>query len=264
MMSVAAPLIQATQANYLLFVSLQPTLAAHRDCPGDGNVATCGLTDFEQAALGEAVFVDLPEVAAALMERRLFATIRANNGPCYPFHVHGVNNDKAENRDTFAHVENAINFIYANGFHRLEAQEERSLKIVMNGVMNGADNVDGKTVPNIVVAVFSKPLFTTEVPINKPIDRTNNQPRIATISLLPKPDTRGCQYEVRGHQDRQEDGAETFKYVEDILNMLSESGYHRLDPLKEDLWKQFIQMLLNTGDDKVTLERGTLTCVFSK
>jgi glycine cleavage system H protein len=28
----------------------------------EGNVATCGITDFAQAALGDIVFVDLPEV----------------------------------------------------------------------------------------------------------------------------------------------------------------------------------------------------------
>eukprot|EP00573_Skeletonema_grethae_P001438 CAMPEP_0201685952 /NCGR_PEP_ID=MMETSP0578-20130828/572_1 /ASSEMBLY_ACC=CAM_ASM_000663 /TAXON_ID=267565 /ORGANISM="Skeletonema grethea, Strain CCMP 1804" /LENGTH=166 /DNA_ID=CAMNT_0048169937 /DNA_START=44 /DNA_END=544 /DNA_ORIENTATION=- len=34
---------------------------AHEYCKVDGNVATVGITDFAQAALGDIVFVDLPE-----------------------------------------------------------------------------------------------------------------------------------------------------------------------------------------------------------
>eukprot|EP01083_Nonionella_stella_P028690 79045_1 len=35
---------------------------AHEYASVDGKVATCGITDFAQAALGDIVFVDLPEV----------------------------------------------------------------------------------------------------------------------------------------------------------------------------------------------------------
>jgi len=34
---------------------------AHEYCKVDGNIATIGITDFAQAALGDIVFVDLPE-----------------------------------------------------------------------------------------------------------------------------------------------------------------------------------------------------------
>merc|ERR1719203_516440 len=34
---------------------------AHEYCRVDGNIATVGITDFAQAALGDIVFVDLPE-----------------------------------------------------------------------------------------------------------------------------------------------------------------------------------------------------------
>lgn len=37
-------------------------LTAHEYVKVDGNVGTCGITDFAQAALGDIVFVDLPEV----------------------------------------------------------------------------------------------------------------------------------------------------------------------------------------------------------
>eukprot|EP00538_Stauroneis_constricta_P012131 CAMPEP_0119549284 /NCGR_PEP_ID=MMETSP1352-20130426/3030_1 /TAXON_ID=265584 /ORGANISM="Stauroneis constricta, Strain CCMP1120" /LENGTH=156 /DNA_ID=CAMNT_0007594811 /DNA_START=63 /DNA_END=533 /DNA_ORIENTATION=- len=35
---------------------------AHEYCKVDGKIATCGITDFAQSALGDIVFVDLPEV----------------------------------------------------------------------------------------------------------------------------------------------------------------------------------------------------------
>ena len=37
-------------------------IAAHEYAKVDGKIATCGITDFAQAALGDIVFVDLPEV----------------------------------------------------------------------------------------------------------------------------------------------------------------------------------------------------------
>lgn len=37
-------------------------MTAHEYVKVDGNVGTCGITDFAQAALGDIVFVDLPEV----------------------------------------------------------------------------------------------------------------------------------------------------------------------------------------------------------
>ena len=37
-------------------------MTAHEYVKVDGNVGTCGITDFAQAALGDIVFIDLPEV----------------------------------------------------------------------------------------------------------------------------------------------------------------------------------------------------------
>jgi glycine cleavage system H protein len=37
-------------------------LPAHEYIKVEGNIGTCGITDFAQAALGDIVFVDLPEV----------------------------------------------------------------------------------------------------------------------------------------------------------------------------------------------------------
>ena len=41
---------------------LTPIWSAHEYCKMDGNIATIGVTDFAAAALGDIVFVDLPEV----------------------------------------------------------------------------------------------------------------------------------------------------------------------------------------------------------
>lgn len=43
----------------------------------DGNVATIGITDFAQGELGDIVFVELPEVGAAVSQMGRFGTIEA-------------------------------------------------------------------------------------------------------------------------------------------------------------------------------------------
>ena len=50
--------------SYIFFIikSSWPQFTAHEYCKVDGNVATIGITDFAQSALGDIVFVDLPEV----------------------------------------------------------------------------------------------------------------------------------------------------------------------------------------------------------
>ena len=62
-------LLYVTPMTLLVFPSLRvwqwpwlPPSAAHEYANVDGKVATCGITDFAQAALGDIVFVDLPEV----------------------------------------------------------------------------------------------------------------------------------------------------------------------------------------------------------
>jgi glycine cleavage system H protein len=42
--------------------SLYSTEIAHEYIKVDGKIGTCGITDFAQAALGDIVFIDLPEV----------------------------------------------------------------------------------------------------------------------------------------------------------------------------------------------------------
>jgi glycine cleavage system H protein len=46
----------------LIITLLTPIWSAHEYCKMDGNIATIGVTDFAAAALGDIVFVDLPEV----------------------------------------------------------------------------------------------------------------------------------------------------------------------------------------------------------
>ena len=48
-------------ANFLRLYFILPN-SAHEYCRMDGNVATIGVTDFAAAALGDIVFVDLPDV----------------------------------------------------------------------------------------------------------------------------------------------------------------------------------------------------------
>lgn len=43
----------------------------------DGNVATIGITDFAQGELGDIVFVELPEIGAAVSQMGRFGTIEA-------------------------------------------------------------------------------------------------------------------------------------------------------------------------------------------
>ena len=45
-----------------MFLKFCCPLTAHEYVKVDGNTGTCGITDFAQAALGDIVFVDLPEV----------------------------------------------------------------------------------------------------------------------------------------------------------------------------------------------------------
>ena len=43
----------------------------------DGNVGTCGITDFAQAALGDIVFVDLPEVGDEFEKGDAFGSVES-------------------------------------------------------------------------------------------------------------------------------------------------------------------------------------------
>eukprot|EP00558_Chaetoceros_sp_UNC1202_P004488 CAMPEP_0197232674 /NCGR_PEP_ID=MMETSP1429-20130617/915_1 /TAXON_ID=49237 /ORGANISM="Chaetoceros sp., Strain UNC1202" /LENGTH=161 /DNA_ID=CAMNT_0042690769 /DNA_START=28 /DNA_END=513 /DNA_ORIENTATION=+ len=50
---------------------------AHEYASSDGKVATCGITDFAQAALGDIVFVDLPEVGDEFEKGDSFGSVES-------------------------------------------------------------------------------------------------------------------------------------------------------------------------------------------
>lgn len=52
-------------------------LSAHEYCKVDGNIATCGITDFAQSALGDIVFVDLPEVGEEFEKGDSFGSVES-------------------------------------------------------------------------------------------------------------------------------------------------------------------------------------------
>lgn len=50
---------------------------AHEYCKVDGKVATIGITDFAQAALGDIVFVDLPELGDEFDAKDSFGSVES-------------------------------------------------------------------------------------------------------------------------------------------------------------------------------------------
>lgn len=62
MMRINSDFILIDSHSLTAFVPLSCSFVAHEYCNVDGNVATCGISDFAQAALGDIVFVDLPDV----------------------------------------------------------------------------------------------------------------------------------------------------------------------------------------------------------
>ena len=50
---------------------------AHEYCKVDGNIATVGITDFAQAALGDIVFVDLPELGDEFEAKDSFGSVES-------------------------------------------------------------------------------------------------------------------------------------------------------------------------------------------
>jgi glycine cleavage system H protein len=50
---------------------------AHEYAKVDGKIATCGITDFAQAALGDIVFVDLPEVGDEFEKGDSFGSVES-------------------------------------------------------------------------------------------------------------------------------------------------------------------------------------------
>ena len=52
-------------------------LIAHEYVKVEGKIATCGITDFAQAALGDIVFVDLPEVGEEFEKGDSFGSVES-------------------------------------------------------------------------------------------------------------------------------------------------------------------------------------------
>ncbi len=52
-------------------------LLAHEYVKVDGKIGTCGITDFAQAALGDIVFVDLPEVGDEFAKGESFGSVES-------------------------------------------------------------------------------------------------------------------------------------------------------------------------------------------
>ncbi len=52
-------------------------MIAHEYAKVDGKIATCGITDFAQAALGDIVFVDLPEVGDSFEKGDSFGSVES-------------------------------------------------------------------------------------------------------------------------------------------------------------------------------------------
>ena len=50
---------------------------AHEYCKVEGNVATIGITDFAQSALGDIVFVDLPEIDTTFVVGDSFGSVES-------------------------------------------------------------------------------------------------------------------------------------------------------------------------------------------
>lgn len=63
--------------NNLLTTYLPHLPKAHEYCKVDGNIATVGITDFAQAALGDIVFVDLPDVGDEFEAKDSFGSVES-------------------------------------------------------------------------------------------------------------------------------------------------------------------------------------------
>lgn len=69
----------------MIILPLPPTLTpqkqtqqtAHEYCKVDGKIATIGITDFAQSALGDIVFVDLPNVDDAFVAGDSFGSVES-------------------------------------------------------------------------------------------------------------------------------------------------------------------------------------------
>jgi glycine cleavage system H protein len=74
-------LVMGTCLPFTAILTLMPnmfvSIVAHEYIKVDGNVGTCGITDFAQSALGDIVFIDLPEVGDAFEKGDSFGSVES-------------------------------------------------------------------------------------------------------------------------------------------------------------------------------------------
>lgn len=61
----------------LILYLILDCVVAHEYCKVEGNVATIGITDFAQSALGDIVFVDLPEIDTTFVVGDSFGSVES-------------------------------------------------------------------------------------------------------------------------------------------------------------------------------------------
>jgi glycine cleavage system H protein len=73
------PLVRAFAATGVVTIAAHSsvTFAAHEYIKVDGNVGTCGITDFAQSALGDIVFIDLPELDDSFEKGDSFGSVES-------------------------------------------------------------------------------------------------------------------------------------------------------------------------------------------
>ena len=105
---------------------------AHEYCKVDGNTATIGITDFAQAALGDIVFVDLPEVGDEFEAKESFGSVESVKAASDVYAP--VSGKVAEVNEALTDEPQMVN-TEAEGsgwFIKLEISNEDELKDLMN------------------------------------------------------------------------------------------------------------------------------------
>lgn len=70
-------MIHSISPFLLIIVVFFASALAHEYAKVDGKIATCGITDFAQSALGDIVFVDLPEVGDEFSKGDAFGSVES-------------------------------------------------------------------------------------------------------------------------------------------------------------------------------------------
>jgi glycine cleavage system H protein len=105
---------------------------AHEYCKIEGNVATVGITDFAQAALGDIVFVDLPELGEEFEAKDSFGSVESVKAASDVYAP--VSGKVIEANDSLSDDPGMVN-TSAEGdawFIKMEMSDESELKGLMN------------------------------------------------------------------------------------------------------------------------------------